>query len=449
MPVLVAAAAFIASVFRRPIDARLKRRYVGPTVLVTGLGLLILTWLRLRPPDVRAIYLAGELFGVCAIYLMAWALVLATRVAWLEPAFGGLDRMYLWHRRAASAGTLAMVPHVLLTGRGSRATPAATSSLERLGGLLGALSLLGLLALVAVSLPQLSAILRLQYERWLFLHRLIGLFVASAVLHGVLLDDVIHGSAPLEVAFIAMGGCGLGAYAYDELLMRRRTPSAAFTLTDVRRLSDDVLELELEPRGTALHVKPGQFVFLRIGGEEAWREHPFTVAGSEPGGRLRFTIRALGRETTRMHARLRPGRPAEITGPFGMFDYTLGGPRQLWVGGGIGIAPFLSWLPHLDLDRVERVDLYYCTRTAEEALFEAELVTATVAHPKIDLHLVRTGAEGHLRVHRILADADEATSPATDAFLCGPTAMVDDLTRDLRAAGLSRDHIHAEHFSFR
>jgi len=34
-------------------------------------------------------------------------------------------------------------------------------------------------------------------------------------------------------------------------------------------------------------------------------------------------------------------------------------------------------------------------------------------------------------------------------FLCGPQAMVDGMTRDLRHHGVPRDQIHAEHFNFR
>ncbi|MFJ6088008.1 hypothetical protein ACIQI8_42255 [Streptomyces sp. NPDC092369] len=41
-----------------------------------------------------------------------------------------------------------------------------------------------------------------------------------------------------------------------------------------------------------------------------------------------------------------------------MFDHTLGGPRQIWIAGGIGIAPFLGWLTHTAAEP-PRTDLFY------------------------------------------------------------------------------------------
>ena len=62
MPVLITAvAAFVVSVLRRPIDARLKRRYGGPLAVVGGFGLVVLLWARLCPDGIRVVYLAGEL----------------------------------------------------------------------------------------------------------------------------------------------------------------------------------------------------------------------------------------------------------------------------------------------------------------------------------------------------------------------------------------------------
>jgi predicted ferric reductase len=63
--------------------------------------------------------------------------------------------------------------------------------------------------------------------------------------------------------------------------------------------------------------------------------------------RLRLSIRALGRDTRLVQARLEAGLPAIVTGPRGMFDLTLGGDRQLWNAGGIGVVPFLSWVETL------------------------------------------------------------------------------------------------------
>jgi hypothetical protein len=68
--------------------------------------------------------------------------------------------------------------------RSSRADPHQAAQLAQTGRALGVVSALGRLALVAVSLARVSRILRLPSERWLFLHRLTGLLVWLALVHG-------------------------------------------------------------------------------------------------------------------------------------------------------------------------------------------------------------------------------------------------------------------------
>lgn len=96
---------------------------------------------------------------------------------------------------------------------------------------------------------------------------------------------------------------------------------------------------------------------MRVGGDETWREHPFTVAGASSDGGLRPIIRSQGRDTSRMYDRLQPGLSATVTGPYGMFDFTLGHAQQIWIAGGIGIAPFLSWLEVLKPTDPYTIDL--------------------------------------------------------------------------------------------
>jgi DMSO/TMAO reductase YedYZ heme-binding membrane subunit len=76
------------------------------------------------------------------------------------------------------------------------------------GQALGVLSAIGLFGLVAISFPRISRILRMSYERWLFLHRLTGLFVLLGVVHGLLVDLIIGSSVTLQVVYLAVGANG-------------------------------------------------------------------------------------------------------------------------------------------------------------------------------------------------------------------------------------------------
>ncbi|MHB9859635.1 ferredoxin reductase family protein [Streptomyces sp. YIM S03343] len=449
MPFLIAMAAYAVRIARRPLDARLKKRHAGPLTVSTLGVLLLLAWDRLRPTDISAGYFLGELAGVCTVYLMTLALVLATRLTWLEQWFGGLDRMYVWHKQYALWSMLLLAPHILLTQTAAENIgPDQATQLARTGLVLGIVSAVGLLVLVAVSLARVGRILRLPYERWLLLHRATGLLVLLALVHGWAMDPVIGGSTALRVVYLTMGAVGLAAYGYDELIRRRREPRADYTVHRVERPAVGITDVTLTPTGpVTLPVMGGQFVYLRIGGNHARREHPLSVAGTYPDGSVRLTIRALGRGTRSIYADLREGLPATLTGPYGMFDHTLGGPRQIWIAGGIGIAPFLGWLGEPD-DALPRADLFYCAPSLDEAPFLTELTSAASDHPGLRVHPHFSKAEGHLTVDRIEAITGPL-APDTHVFLCGPASLTKSLMRSLRAHGIPGDHLHTEYFAFR
>jgi predicted ferric reductase len=52
-----------------------------------------------------------------------------------------------------------------------------------------------------------------------------------------------------------------------------------------------------------------------------------------------FLIKGLGDYTRSLPARLHIGDTVTVEGPYGCFDFRSEQPRQIWIGGGIGIAP--------------------------------------------------------------------------------------------------------------
>src|SRR5947199_8178797 len=88
---------------------RFVRQQVGGEVIV-GLAITnVVLWVLLRPSGVAGTMYVGEIFATTAIVLLSCSLVLATRAPLLERFFGGVDRMYRWHRWSAVVGVL-LVP---------------------------------------------------------------------------------------------------------------------------------------------------------------------------------------------------------------------------------------------------------------------------------------------------------------------------------------------------
>src|SRR5437868_1133615 len=150
---------------------RFVQQQVGGEVIV-GLAITnVVLWVLLRPPAVPGTMYVGEILATTAIVLLSCSLVLATRAPLLERFFGGLDRMYLWHRWSAVAAVVLLLPHSVLV------TSAPDPNLNELGSVLGQVALIGLVLLLLWALaPRLSRITRrlptnvqswfMQYQRW-------------------------------------------------------------------------------------------------------------------------------------------------------------------------------------------------------------------------------------------------------------------------------------------
>jgi predicted ferric reductase len=424
---------------------------LGATVLVgLAVGYAAL-WLVARPQREPAARFFAELCGAEALFLMASSLVLAAVFSPVERAFGGLDRVAVWHKRVATTAVLLLVPHVALVT--SAPDPYETS----LGHALGDVALVGLLVLTVWALaPKLRAarwpgpirrLARASYERWLTAHRLTGLFVAVAVVHGALVDPVLHDSDLLKAAYLVVGAIGIAAYLYRELLARFFIAVHDYYVAEVQRPNETTLEVSLEPVNSPLVFAAGQFVFLAFGGPGAWQRHPFSVASAPSDRQLEVSIKAAGDYTRDLHDMLETGTPAKVAGPFGGFDYRRGGEDQIWIAGGIGVTPFLSWIRSLDDNFDLSVDFFYSVGRESTALYRDEIEAATARHPTLHLHMIDTEHDGLITAEKAM----NGRQPGSDVwvYMCGPPPMMTALADGFRRLEIPASRVRWEQFDIR
>ena len=430
-------------------------RFEAPTWGTSLLGILVvanlLLWVVLHPADQPWGRYIGEIVGVEAVLLLSCSLVLTTLLPVAERAFDGLDRVARWHRYTAVSGVVLMLGHPTLAGL----TP--VPDVSQIGLRLGSLAMLGLVLLSIWALaPSLKAagwsrvirhLASLSHERWLTGHRLTGLFVIAAVIHGAMVDPVLAQSPTLKVTYLLIGTVGVAAYLYRELLARYVVPIYDYVVAEVQRPNDVTIDVFLQPDGRALAFEPGQFIFLAFGGTNGWERHPFTVASAPSQGRLEVSIRALRDYTRDLHENLQPGTPAKVAGPFGAFDFRHGGQQQIWIAGGVGITPFISWIRSLPEDFDRDVAFYYSVNRAAEALYLDEINAAAQAHPSLRPHLVDSSVDGYLTADLVIADLADP-SPAS-VYMCGPPAMMTAMTDGFQRHGIPRSQIRWEQFSVR
>ena len=443
-------------------------RSAGPVTIAVLVVVYTSSWLVVGPADGETwVSHLGQLAGADAVLLMSIGLVLISTLPWVEHWFDGIDRTAIWHRRLAIVGLLLLLPHVLY---------ASGSGSSTWGPTLAVVGLVGLIALVVWAvLPRWRSVLpsSLQrpvwallttrpmalvgrlihrtaggYERWRMLHRTTGVFLAFGFAHGLLDGTAFDGEPLLRWPYTVVGGIGLAFYVYRELLARRFSALHDYQVADVREIAPGLTEITMVPLGRHLSFKPGQFAMFSIEAKDGWHRHPFTIASAPSESAIRITVKALGDWTGGIHELLRPGMPAVLGGPHGRFNHQKGGARQVWIAGGVGVTPFLSWLRGLPEHPVRgKVDFFYASSESPIPYAE-EIARITADHPLVRSHVVDTTVSGRLTGASVLAEIDEPASELS-VFLCGPESMVSALSSQLRGAGVPSRRIHREYFDWR
>lgn len=373
--------------------------------------------------------------------LLAASTVLMIREPHLARLLGGLELSYRWHHRAGVLAYLALLVHPLaLAFGGWRESPrVAWQSLAP--WLLAWPVWLGWGALVLLMVGLAAAFARqIPYRCWRGLHGLLGIAVLLAFSHvWVMLGE--------PVPLLGIVAIGVLALAWRILATDFGLTALPYRVTSIAHPAAGVIEASVAPCGAALDVAPGQFVlaaFARTSHYSGCGEyHPFTVSAIEAGRRLRVTVKALGHCSHQLQS-LQPDAIVRLQGPFGSFLAEPHDSPELWIAGGIGITPFIAAL-RASL-RSTPTTLIYFYRTASDAAFLEELELLAQTDPNFQLVSEATGDRTPTVEASIVGVPD---LNGRRAYVCGPPAMVDAMTRRLVELGIPRSRIHYERFDFR
>jgi predicted ferric reductase len=408
----------------------------------------------LRPP-----FLQGT--GTLAIGLMSVAKVLATRPVYFEPWLGGLDRMYRLHKWLGVSALALAVTHWLWVevpkwgvGAGWLTRPARVPAAEptnpvllQFHSLRGAAEGVGewgfyaLVLLVALALMQ-----RFPYRRFFQTHRLLPGVYLVLVFHSVVLTKDSSWTQPLGIVMALLMAAGtVAALVVLSGAVGRGRQAVAVVNAVTMHEALDVLEVSVRLKSRWPGHEAGQFAFVRFSASEG--AHPFTITSPWTGdGRLVFLIKGLGDYTRKLPALLSPGDLLRVEGPYGCFRFEGRRQRQIWVGGGIGITPFIARMQQLALQPDGKViDLFHTTATGDEAAFTR--LRADAAAAGVRLHLLVDAVDGRLSAERICAAVPDWRS--ADVWFCGPAGFGHALRRDLLAKGLNGADFHQELFNLR
>lgn len=425
------------------------KRNIGNIFIVALVILNMVVWLVFPPEnDGRenfARQYAGEIIGANNIILMACSLFLSTRPKWAEKYFGGLDKMYLTHRHTGTAALLLIFAHVL--------TVPITTTGWRLGNYLAVIAFTGIVTIVLITLaPRIPFLNRLtggDYNDWKKFKRYIGIFFIIAFVHALTVPHPLHALIAItwvQIFFII----GTISYFYTELfggLFKKHLPYKVETVKHPNNSSTEVI-LRAK-KGLIQRHRAGQFLFVRFPSEKILNEsHPFTISSAPHEDVIRVTIKASGDFTRHLFSNLQAGMDAVIEGAYGMFDYKTGGQKQIWVAGGIGVTPFLSFIRDMNGNLAYDVDFYYTVRHRVEAIFVEEIEDVAKSNPRLKVHIRFSSTDGSLTIEDILKNAGGNIS-SHHVYMCGPLPMVQAFEKKFLQAQVPAGNIHYEEFNFR
>jgi len=425
------------------------KRNIGNLFIIACVILTVIVWFVFPPVnDGRANFArqyAGEIIGSVNIVLMATALFLSTRPKWAEKYFGGLDKMYITHRRVATAAFLMVFVHVL--------TVPISLTGWALGNYLAVIAFTGIVSIVLISLaPRIAFLNKLTggtYEGWKNLKKYIGIFFIIGFIHSLTIGDPLHALEAItfvQIFFII----GTVSYLYTEVFGRFFKKYIPYMVEAVNHPNPSTTEVTLCAKKDSIPKhRAGQFLFVRFPNTRTLNEsHPFTISSAPHEDVLRVTVKASGDFTRALFTDLKPGMDAIVEGAYGLFDYKTGGQKQIWIAGGIGLTPFLSFVRAMDGNLNHDIDLYYTVRHKEEALFVDELEAGAKKNPRLKVHVRYSATDGSLSIDDILKAAGGSVT-AQHVYMCGPLPMVQAFEQKFIALKTPANQIHYEEFNFR
>jgi predicted ferric reductase len=428
--------------------------FMGWLVIILLSLLPVLFWYLFRPVYDNMLSFSyithsiGQIAALVGTTMFALTFLLSTRAKFLEDVFDGLDKVYVAHGVLGGTALILLLMHPIFLVlkfipsnfklAAAYLLPSAFWSVN-----FGIIAMLILIVLIFITLYS-----KMRYNTWKFSHEFLGLVFLIAVIHFFTVRnesarDYIFAGYPIYAAIVAF--IGISCFIYSLIIRKLLYWNSAYTVESIRT-SKDTYEILLAPTKEQLKVKAGQFVFVKFFSEGLSKEpHPFSVASKTGSKNIRIIVKSLGDYTSQL-SRLKVGSKAKIEGSYGRFNNVKIAKDSIWVGGGIGITPFLGMAQ--DLDGKQNVDLYYSVKERNEFLCIDELKSVE-KRLKGKFRLIEWVAneKGFLTYEKIAQISNGLKNK--EFYLCGPAPMKIAIKEGLIKSGVKPGMIHDEEFRFR
>ncbi len=241
--------------------------------------------------------------------------------------------------------------------------------------------------------------------------------------------------------------------------MRKTLDWQIATVTGIRSETPNVKSFTLSLPDWTPH-RAGQHYDVRLTAVDGYQAQRSYSIASEPErrGEVDLTIERIpdGEVSSYMHDVLIVGDRLEVRGPIGGYFVWEASMREplLLIAGGSGVVPLMSMIRHRRAAGASNpTRLLYSSRTFDDIIYRDELdVLLKVEKDLLIAHTLTrqqpAGWRGYARRidGEMLEEVAKPLGRAAQAFICGPTLLVESAADLLVRIGLKADHIRTERF---
>lgn len=424
--------------------------------LIGYFGISNLLWLLAKAsqgtplyPEFTPIYVS-QLSAINGAMMMSLNFILAGRIKLFERIFGGLDKVYKFHKKIGKYAFALLWFHPLFL------------ILDNFLGLKTILRYLwfgetmaynfGLAALYLMTiLIILTVAIKLPYHIWKHTHRLMVLALIFAAAHiNTAFSDTTY-FLPLKIWLLAFASFGIFMWFYTEIIFGRFGKHIHTYKVSKLNIKGSIAELIFENVKNPITYIGGQFVLMSFKNNKRIPAefHPYTIS-SGPNEDLRISAKDLGNYSTKLFS-AQPGDEVKIIGPYGFFTYESlkEHKNQIWIAGGIGVTPFLSILTDMIEKNADNdISFIYSVKSPEEAVYlqEIKYKISNLKNGKLIEHY--SDQAGFLNAV-VIAKMTGKNLPSATILMCGPAVMTAKLKQNFKDAGIPQERVIFEDFDFK
>lgn len=239
----------------------------------------------------------------------------------------------------------------------------------------------------------------------------------------------------------------------EDLLEAREFKATVLRIEDLTYDIKYIL-LRLDEPG-AIQFKPGQYVQVKIPSTDECRAYSIASLPSQNNS-IELIVRRIsgGLCSTYIHEVLDTGDQVTFTGPFGEF-YLREDPQRnvICIGGGCGMAAIRSIIKHLAQQNMPRQVMYFFgARSRRDLFFTEELFALSRQFPNfkyvpaLSEPKSQDNWDGETGLITQVVEKIMPQGADNEAYLCGPSPMIDAAIEVLTQKGVKEAHIYYDKF---